>query len=57
MMVAGITIRPCRTEECANVLDLWQKAEATPSTTDSVQELMTLIEAARDHGSKALVPL
>jgi len=48
MMVAGITIRPCRTEECANVLDLWQKAEATPSATDSVQELKTLIQAQED---------
>ncbi len=47
-MVAGITIRPCRTEECANVLDLWQKAEATPSATDSVQELKMLIQAHED---------
>ena len=51
-MIAGITIRPCRTEECANVLDLWQKAEATPGVTDSVQELKTLIQA---HGDLFLV--
>ncbi len=47
-MVEGITIRPCLTGECTNVLDLWQKAEATPGVTDSVQELKAFIQANGD---------
>ena len=47
-MIAGVTIRPCRTEECANVLELWERDEATPSATDTVHELAKFILANGD---------
>ena len=42
-MPAGIAIRPCRPAECASVLELWTRAEATPSVTDTPQELTRLL--------------
>ena len=47
-MQAGITIKPCRPEETAAVLDLWQTAEATPSVTDDIEELKRLVNENND---------
>ena len=47
-MTAGVAIRPCRPDECANVLELWKDAEATPSVTDSVKELIRLVQENGD---------
>ncbi|MFQ5898202.1 MAG: GNAT family N-acetyltransferase [Candidatus Methylomirabilia bacterium] len=51
-MRVGVTIRPCRPEECPAVLNLWREADATPSPTDSLEELTRLI---REHGDLFLV--
>jgi ribosomal protein S18 acetylase RimI-like enzyme len=42
-MPGAITIRPGRAEECPTVLEVWQRAEATPSATDSLTELRRLV--------------
>ena len=51
-MTAGIAIRPCRSDECANVLELWRDAEVTPSVTDYLEELVRLV---RENGDLFLV--
>ena len=42
--MAGVTIRPCRLDECSIVLDLWKEAGAIPSMTDSPEVLRRLIQ-------------
>ena len=37
-------IRECVRDDCPAVLDLWRKAEAIPSRTDTVQELGRLVD-------------
>src|SRR2546428_2523929 len=44
-----IEIRPCRLEECPDVLALWQRADAIPSPTDSLEELTRLVGAHTDY--------
>src|SRR5207244_11207432 len=44
-----VEIRPCRLEECADVLALWQRADAIPSPTDSLEELTRLVRAHTDY--------
>src|SRR2546425_11288249 len=44
-----IEIRPCRLEECPDVLALWQRADAIPSPTDSLEELTRLVRAHTDY--------
>ncbi len=39
-----MTVRPCRLDECAVVLDLWKDAGAIPSITDNVEVLRCLIQ-------------
>ena len=51
-MIANITIIPCRSNECANILSLWKDAEATLSITDSTKELKRLV---REDGDLFLV--
>ncbi len=46
-MTTGLTVRSCRPDECAAVLDLWQRAEATPSVTDDLPELQRLVRDPR----------
>lgn len=46
------TIRSCRPEECATVLDLWKRAEVIPSRTDELEELERL---AGEHTDSFLV--
>jgi ribosomal protein S18 acetylase RimI-like enzyme len=47
-MTGGVAIRPCRSDECAGVLDLWKEAEATPSATDRLEELVRLVSENGD---------
>lgn len=49
----GVTIRPCRAEECEAVLALWRRAGATPSPTDTLAELTRLVRS--EHGDGFLV--
>ena len=51
-MTAGITIRGCRPDECATILDLWKDAEVIPSITDHNDVLVRLI---RENGDMLLV--
>jgi ribosomal protein S18 acetylase RimI-like enzyme len=37
--VSGPSIRDCRVEDVAAVLELWRQAEATPSVTDTAADL------------------
>jgi ribosomal protein S18 acetylase RimI-like enzyme len=37
-------IRDCRHEDCPAVLDLWRRAEAIPSRTDTLEELQRLVD-------------
>ena len=43
-----IEIRPCRLSECPYVLALWERADAIPSPTDSLEELTRLVRAHAD---------
>src|SRR5712691_9722941 len=49
-----IVIRPCRFEECPAVLALWERAGASPSPTDTLEELRRLVQA---HGDGFLVAI
>jgi hypothetical protein len=42
MPAPDISIRPCRREEAAAVLDLWRHAQAFPSATDTLENLQRL---------------
>jgi ribosomal-protein-alanine N-acetyltransferase len=43
MNLSGASIRPCRPEEVAAVLELWRQAEATPGVTDNAEELRRIM--------------
>jgi len=47
-----LTIRECRREECALVLDLWKGAEAIARPTDTLPDLQRLV---REHPNTLLV--
>jgi ribosomal protein S18 acetylase RimI-like enzyme len=49
-----IEIRPCRLDECAEVLALWERAGAIPSPTDTLEEVTRLV---RDHADYLLVAI
>jgi ribosomal protein S18 acetylase RimI-like enzyme len=49
-----IVIRPCRLEDCAGVLTLWERAGAIPSPTDTLEELQRLVRSPA-HGDGFLV--
>ncbi len=51
-MAPSIPIRPCREEETPAVLELWQRAQATPSATDNPEQLRRL---CREPGAAFLV--
>ncbi len=51
-MTQRLTIRPCHSNECATVLNLWNEAGAIPSVTDSLDELLRLV---RDNSDMFLV--
>ena len=42
-MKAAIQIRLCTASDCADVVQLWKDADATPSITDTVDELQRTI--------------
>ena len=47
-----IDIRPCKATECASVLDLWRRANVTPSVTDTLADLARIV---RENGDLLLV--
>jgi ribosomal protein S18 acetylase RimI-like enzyme len=47
-----LIVRPCRLDECAQVLDVWRKAEAIARPTDTLPDLERLV---RDHPESLLV--
>ena len=48
----SLTIRECRLEECAKVLELWKSAEANPRSTDTLADLKRIV---REHPHTLLV--
>jgi ribosomal protein S18 acetylase RimI-like enzyme len=44
-MLAGITIRPCRHDECRAILELWRDADSTPSVSDSIDALVLTLQS------------
>ena len=44
-MFSGITVRPCRPEECSTILELWQDAGSTPSVSDSIDALELTLQS------------
>ncbi len=52
MPAPDIAIRPCRREEAAAVLELWRRAQAFPSATDTLENLQRL---CREPGAGFLV--
>ena len=47
-----LTIRACKPDECAQVLELWKSAEAIPRPTDTLPELQRIV---REHPDTLLV--
>jgi ribosomal protein S18 acetylase RimI-like enzyme len=47
-----LTVRPCRLEECARVLEIWHEAEAIARPTDTLPELQRIV---REHPGTLLV--
>lgn len=43
-MSEAIHIRKCTRSDCADVLQLWKSADATPSLTDTLDELQRTVE-------------
>jgi ribosomal protein S18 acetylase RimI-like enzyme len=48
----GVVIRPCRPDEGDVLLDLWHHADATPSPTDTPEQV---VEVIRDAAATVLV--
>ena len=46
-MVKDIYIRPCRSDECGIILELWQDAGSTPSISDSVDALKQMLQESK----------
>jgi ribosomal protein S18 acetylase RimI-like enzyme len=47
--MSDFSIRECRAEETAAVLELWRQAEATPSVTDTAEDLRRAIADSPAH--------
>jgi ribosomal protein S18 acetylase RimI-like enzyme len=45
----NLSIRNCRLEDVAAVLELWRQAEATPSLTDTAADLRRAVAASPAH--------
>jgi ribosomal protein S18 acetylase RimI-like enzyme len=43
-MAMEIIIRPCRTDECSKILELWRDAGSTPSVSDSIEALNRVLQ-------------
>ena len=50
----GVVIRPCRPDEGDALLDLWHHADATPSPTDTPEQV---VEVIRDAAATVLVAI
>ena len=48
----SLIVRPCRLDACAQVLELWRRAEAIPRPTDTLPELVRIV---REHPATLLV--
>jgi hypothetical protein len=48
----SLTVRPCRLEECARILEIWRQAEAIPRPTDTLPEVQRIV---REHPGTLLV--
>jgi ribosomal protein S18 acetylase RimI-like enzyme len=48
----SLIVRPCRLDECAQVLELWRRAEAIPRPTDTLPEVERVV---REHPETLLV--
>lgn len=48
----SLTVRPCRFEECARVLEIWRQAEAIPRPTDTLPEVQRIV---REHPGTLLI--
>ena len=48
----SLTIRECRMDECAKVLEVWKSAEAIPRPTDTLADLQRIV---REHPNTLLV--
>jgi ribosomal protein S18 acetylase RimI-like enzyme len=44
---SGLSIRDCATDEAGSVLEFWRQAEATPSVTDTADDLRRAISDSR----------
>jgi ribosomal protein S18 acetylase RimI-like enzyme len=44
---SGLSLRLCRLEEVEAVLELWRQAEATPSVTDTADDLRRVVAAGQ----------
>ena len=47
-MTLSVTIRPCHSDECAIILDLWRDAGSIPSVSDSIDVLKRMIQENGD---------
>jgi ribosomal protein S18 acetylase RimI-like enzyme len=48
-LVDHLSIRACRLEDIEAVLELWRQADATPSATDTVEDLRRAISESPAH--------
>ncbi len=46
---AGVCIRDCRVEDIEAVLELWRQADATPSVTDTAEDLRRAVVESPAH--------
>ena len=42
-MPPGVTIRPCRLDECKAALEVWRRAGSVPTVTDNVESVRHLV--------------
>ena len=54
-MTTAVTIRPCQRDEIPAVLDVWRRAEAIPSVTDTRRDLQQLMRRDAEALLVALV--
>jgi len=47
-MALNIIVRPGQSRECKTILKIWTEAEATPSVTDSLQNLKQVLKDSGD---------
>src|SRR5258707_8253494 len=45
MSGSAVTIRPCRVDECVEVLDVWRRSATLPSVSDDVESVRRVVAA------------